>query len=523
LQLAALVELYGGDFLAGVDLPGEALVWVEEHRTMLRNRFIELVVAGVQSFGDHLSDDHFRRLNEEAPYDERLVRARMIARRASPDVVSGIYFAFADRLRRDLDGIPEPETEALLLELAPAKTAASTVAALAHVPRASRQSIPRLLILPPSDSISFLDGRDQTLGLSLIDEITHSLSRMKTLAVFAPFTARQLAVAPFPQGNPYGADYLVTTRLVPATGGAVRLVAVLTSLATHEVLLSEEMRFASDELGAHHYHLATGLAARLAGGIADSEMRQFRVTGSASAYVHYLLGNEATKTIELKPIRRAREHFKQALRLSPGFAPARAMLAFTYSWEWLLLDRPDAAPLHQAIELATRASHDDPLDPIAHREMGNAALYLNRTDDALEHLQTAVSLGPHHADVLFNYADLLMHLGHNREAVEPMDCALGLNPLAPDLYFWINGTIRYFLEDYDAASASFGRMKEPEAASRAMAAVEAMRGNLQEAQRLRDVYMARHPTFRLTGFMVPLKDPIAREHYLHGLRRAGFF
>jgi tetratricopeptide (TPR) repeat protein len=198
------------------------------------------------------------------------------------------------------------------------------------------------------------------------------------------------------------------------------------------------------------------------------------------------------------------------------------MLAFTYSWEWLLLDRPDKAPLQQAIEFASQAIRDDPLDPIGHREMGNAALYLDRTDEALEHLKSAVSLGPHDADVLFNYADLLMHLGHNQAAAVPMDRALELNPLAPDLYFWINGTIRYFLEDYDAAAISFNKMKQPDAASRARAAVEAMRGNRQGAKSLRDSYMARHPEFRLANFMIPLKDPIAREHYLQGLRSAGF-
>jgi tetratricopeptide (TPR) repeat protein len=198
------------------------------------------------------------------------------------------------------------------------------------------------------------------------------------------------------------------------------------------------------------------------------------------------------------------------------------MLAYTYSWEWLLLDRREPAPLQKAVELASRAVQDDPLDPIGHRELGNAALYLDRTDEALEHLQNAVSLGPHYADVLFNYADLLMHLGRNEEAAVPMDTALELNPLAPDLYFWINGTIRYFLGDYQAASASFDRMKEKEAASRVMAAVEAMLGNTKRAHELRATYMARHPDFRLADFMIPLKSPAAREHYIEGLRRAGF-
>jgi Tfp pilus assembly protein PilF/TolB-like protein len=522
-ELISLVEMYTGDFLTGIELPGEETsAWIMVQRTIFRERYLELALTAVQQLGSCVPDDVLRRLAEEAPYDDRPVRARMILHRSSSAAVYAIYRSFVDRLDRELNGAPEPETHALVRELAPAKLPPSLRVAAVHVPTASRSSIPRVLILPPAENLALLELDDQRLGWSLIDEITHSLSRMKTFAVFAPFTARQLAAAPFPQGNPYGVDYLVTTRLLPTAGAVVRLAATLTSISTHEVLLSEEMRFVPDELGAHHLHLAAGIASGLARGIGDQEIRQFRATGLGSAYVHYLLGCDEARSLELKPIRRARNHFKQALRLSPQFALSRAMLAFTYSWEWLLLDRPDKAPLQQAIEFASQAIRDDPLDPIGHREMGNAALYLDRTDEALEHLKSAVSLGPHDADVLFNYADLLMHLGHNQAAAVPMDRALELNPLAPDLYFWINGTIRYFLEDYDAAAISFNKMKQPDAASRARAAVEAMRGNRQVAKSLRDSYMARHPEFRLANFMIPLKDPIAREHYLQGLRSAGF-
>ncbi|HZY72987.1 MAG TPA: tetratricopeptide repeat protein [Edaphobacter sp.] len=522
-ELKAFIALYEGDFLSGVELQtDEARSWIAESRSRLREHFVETALSAVHELGT--DDEILRRLAEEAPYDDRIVRAQMVAARSSSAKVRQIYDAYARRLQVELAGVPEPKTEALLVELAPRSWEQSFLSQRidAWAPPASRASVPRVLILPPAEGLALLKPVDQVLGHSLIDEITHALSRMKTFAVFAPFTARQLAVTPFPQGNPYGANYLLTTRLLPTAGAAVRLTATLTSVETHEVLLSEEMRFVANDLGAHRYHLATGLASKVAGGIADKEMRQFRLSGSASAYVHYLLGAEAARTIELKPVRRAREHFKRALRLSPGFAPARAMLAYTYSWEWLLLDRREPAPLQKAVELASRAVQDDPLDPIGHRELGNAALYLDRTDEALEHLQNAVSLGPHYADVLFNYADLLMHLGRNDEAAIPMDTALELNPLAPDLYFWINGTIRYFLGDYQAASASFDRMKEKEAASRVMAAVEAMLGNTKRAHELRATYMARHPDFRLADFMIPLKSPAAREHYIEGLRRAGF-
>ena len=48
-----------------------------------------------------------------------------------------------------------------------------------------------------------------------------------------------------------------------------------------------------------------------------------------------------------------------------------------------------------------------------------------------------------------------------------------------------------------------------------------MNGNLQEAARYRDHYLADHPDFRLADYIFPFK-PKDLNHYFEGLRRAGF-
>ena len=85
-------------------------------------------------------------------------------------------------------------------------------------------------------------------------------------------------------------------------------------------------------------------------------------------------------------------------------------------------------------------------------------------------LKSATQLGPHHADVLFHYADGLIPLGQMPEARQVMDKALGLNPLAPDLYPWVSATADYVLGDYAAASVALKRMKQRESAARVIAA-----------------------------------------------------
>lgn len=520
-RLRLLLELYAGDFLADSEPSGEQLSqWVRSRRVELRERFVSTALSGARTVGGIVGQEALRRLSTEAPYDDSVAREAMVAalHGGEPQVLK-VFGDFAQRMEQDLGTQPEPRTVALLRELAP--NGASESAGELHRAPVSVPHIPRVLILPPTEHLS-LAPQDAILVDAMIDEVTHALSRARTFAVFAPHSARQLIRTPFPNGNPYGADYLVRTSLIAVDTVSASLRVGVVNLSSHELLLSEEIRIGGAELNSDHVRLATALCSRLAHGIERAERRLYHTTGSASAYVQFLLGCDDIKTIELKSLRRAKAHFRQAMRLSPDFVPPRAMFARSCCLEWLLLDRSELGPIKIALGLAQEAVDIDPTDPLAHREVGHALLYLDRLDEGIEALKSATDFGPHHADILLNYADGLIHIGETAEARRVMDRALALNPLPPDQYHWISATADYLLGNYPAASASFAKMKEREAAARFIAAVEAMNGNIEEAHRQRDLFLASHPDFQLADYMVPQRKPEDREHYLEGLRRAGF-
>jgi DNA-binding SARP family transcriptional activator/tetratricopeptide (TPR) repeat protein len=516
-------ELYAGEFLADVAPRGPTIAdWLEAERATLRDRYLHLALLGTRTVGGVLAHRVLVRLSEVAPYDDAVARQAMIAASsAGPGAVHAEYRRFADRLRRDLNSEPELATVNLLHELAsptlPARATGSVEpptgieSVFAHVPK--------VLILPPASSGS-LDPDAAVLVDMMIDDVIVGLARERTFAVFAPHTARQLVRTPFPAGNPYGAGYLVTTGIRP--GPPPQLMVTLSSVTTHEILLAELVGVSSADLADRQSQIASSLAARLSGGIERSERRHTRATGSASAYVHFLLGSDAISVLDLRSLRRAKQHFRHAIQLSPEFVPARALLARTLCLEWILLDRNDMAPVREALMLAKEAVSIDSTNPLGHREVGHAMLYLDDLDAGVGALRSATGLGPHHADILMNYADGLVHLGNMGEARAVMDQALALNPLPPDQYHWISGTVYYMLGDYGTASASFKRMKEPEGAARFIAAVEAMNGNIEEAHRHRDIFLRNHPDFRLADYMVPQRRAEDRAHYLEGLRRAGF-
>jgi DNA-binding SARP family transcriptional activator/tetratricopeptide (TPR) repeat protein len=520
-SLRLFSELYAGDFLADIEDSSETTgQWITQQRTWLRDRFVKLALAGAGKTTGQAADQVLRRLADEAPYDDAVVRATMVAAREDEAAVRAIYDRYAARLRADLGNAPEAKTDALLRELTSETPAAAQFRLDDPSPAmtVSVDSIPRVLILPPADSP--LPVPDRKLGEMLIDEVTHTLGRLRTFAVFAPHTARALANSPFPAGNPYGADYLVTTRFAPSSPDT-RLCVALTRLETHEQLLTEELRFTPADLSAHHFHLAAAIGTRLASGIERTERRAYRTTGSANAYVHYLLGCEDIRSVDLRILRRGKSHFRQALKLSRDFAPARAMMARAMSIEWLLLDRDERERIETAIAFAREATELDPLDPNGHREVGHALVYAGAIEEAVESLRSAAELGPHNADVLFHYGDGLVHNGDVAEARKVMDKALKLNPLAPDLYYWATACADYFLGDYQGASKMVRRMRNQEPAARFIAAVEAMNGNLDEAAHHRDIYLSAHPDALLADYLFPFK-PAQKEQYFEGLRRAGF-
>ena len=317
-------------------------------------------------------------------------------------------------------------------------------------------------------------------------------------------------------------DYLISTRLTDAHGFA-RLWVTMTRARTSEVLFAEAFTFAEAQLPERRQVLIGALVSRLASVIDHIELAEMRRSGEASAYVHFLLGCEQMQSLDLPAMRRARKHFKKASELSPSFTSALGMLARTLCLEWVLLDRSDKDLLQSALELASRATRIDPLDPTGYREMGHAKLYLNALDESVTHLSTAVERAPGHADVLVDYADSLLHsMGDLTLAGDLISRALELNPAAPDPYNWIGATVDFFKSDYAEARAKLMRLSNKQSAARLIAAVAGAMGDVDTAKEYREIFMTRHPEFRLANWHLPLRGEAARQKYLDALRNAGF-
>lgn len=539
--LERFCDLYNGELLEGVDqaIDGELVHGIRAWRHAMAERFARLALPAAERIGGLAGERALRRILRDAPHDERVLRRLLVLLSARGDV-DGARREYGDlerRLLADFGTVPEVDTRALAAEIlglgqrGAAAVASADVAARFLGPsrgmaeEAAPAGKPRVLILPPGPSPYQFGRRSQLLAASFIDDVRLTLCKQRTFAVIAPHSARQIAQdEPYPDAGPSGADYVLRTRLMPADDQSVRLGLSFVRLGTKEILIGEDVRFGVDDLPSRHQEIAGSIAQRLAGTIARAEISSFRRTGSASAYVHYLLGQERMRVVELADLRRARRAFRRALELQPDFTPAISMQARTLTLEWLILGRLERDLLAEAHELAERAVEINPFEAAGHRELGHVALYMQDYDQSLELLDHARSLSPHHADILMNEADVLVHNSRAREAPPLVELAMSLNPLAPDEYYWIAATVLFFTGKYRNALETVLLMKNPEPAARLAAACAAMADDMVAARRYHAQSMARQPDFRVADWrrLIGLKAEADKDLYVEALRRAGF-
>jgi hypothetical protein len=371
-----------------------------------------------------------------------------------------------------------------------------------------------------------IDPRELSLARALVEDISLTLARSRHYDVIAPFTARQLAGRPAEYvHSAVAADYLVRIGLGTRTGvGDYTLLVLELEGRSGEIIHRDELELRPGLLPDLHFGLCATVADRISGRIAREELVQFRHTGAASAYVHYLLAMDRSDRSDLAALLRAQKSLARSLHLAPDYVPALSELARTKTLEWIERGTTDRGLLLEARHLAERAQAYEPADSASLREIGHAALYLHDLDTALTSYEAAAISAPNHADILADQADVLTHASRHVEAEARIARALALNPLAPDDYYWIGGAVSFFRGRYAEALARLTTMKSPGLALRLMAASAAMAGEAAAAATYRDGALAHDPSFTVDKWtsLYPQPALLDTRHYLEALRRAGF-
>jgi DNA-binding SARP family transcriptional activator/TolB-like protein len=545
-----LAQLYRGDLLEGYSTSGTELdEWILVHRARLRDDIGRVLLQGLEHSDIDLNRAQICSVAESLlridPYQEVASRALMRANalEGRMDLVRSVFETCQRRLKSELGVAPEPKTVQLYLHLqSPRRPMPVSLIKLYNDsgnPAAARpEAVPARLASGqhedaatgiPKISVLMPIGRDDSelakLACSLVEDVTIGLCRRRTLSVVAPYTAWQLSLSreEIDAHAQFRIDYLVHTHVQDFQDKSLLYVKIVDA-RNRQILWADEFRFGAMETSARYKDLSLKVILTLADRIEHLELAHYERHQDPKAYHWYLLGQQHLKIMDLAHIRRARKAFKTAVSVSPSFAPAMSGIAQTLHLEWLLLARGESELLHEAESIARRAVETDAGDERGFRELGNCNLYAGRFDDCLSYFAEGERLNPQHADLLADYANALTHCGDSQSGLRKIECAIELNPLSPDHYYWTAGGAKYLLEDYSMAVDYLSRMQDQSPAYRLLAACWAMVGDTRKANDYAHKAMDIYPDFRIENWLsiVPLRNPQQRQHYAAGLKRAGF-
>jgi len=169
------------------------------------------------------------------------------------------------------------------------------------------------------------------------------------------------------------------------------------------------------------------------------------------AYNAYLQGRFFWNRRTPEAIKKAIDHFEQAVARDASYAPAHAGLADCYallaSIELGILPPIEAMP--KAKNAARRAAELDPSLAEAHASLGFAALWFDWDWAAADkELRRAIELNPAYPTARQWYAEYLATLDRMEDSVAEYRQALALDPLSPLLHTAL-GAEYYFEHDYD--------------------------------------------------------------------------
>src|SRR5262245_53830771 len=264
------------------------------------------------------------------------------------------------------------------------------------------------------------------------------------------------------------ARYVVSGSL-QRSGDQLKVNVRLIDSQTGQQLWSERYERPFRDLFAIQEEIVARLVAALRVEVSEAERRRLegQHTNNPKAYDHFLRARAALLTRQRADNEKARELYREAVRLDPTFARAYAGLALTYAADYRN-QWTEQAPqvLARAAELAETAFGINPDIPEVHWVLAYVHVQGRRHEPAMAHLKKVIRLNPSFADAYALLGGIYTYIGQPKTAVTMLRVAGRLNP---DHGYFLNLGLAYLhLGDADQACINLR-----EALSRTAANLEA--------------------------------------------------
>ncbi len=157
-------------------------------------------------------------------------------------------------------------------------------------------------------------------------------------------------------------------------------------------------------------------------------------------------------------------------------------------------------------------------------------------EEAISEAERVIALNPNDAEAQFAMGETLIFVGRSAEAIEYINSAMKLNPDYSSYYLWTLGLAQFCLEQYEEAATTFEKVyyelsKKDRYARYAptwiLAATYGQLGREQEAAKVLATYMKKkgfkgYTVERVVKYLnYAFKDPKDTDRFAEGLHKAG--
>jgi len=253
-------------------------------------------------------------------------------------------------------------------------------------------------------------------------------------------------------------------------------------------------------------------------------------TDSQQAYEYFLYGKHSFyQYLNRNENLKAREYFQKAVNIDNQFAMAYAMIAWTHVFD-VMNGWSDnrAQSLADAISISKKSVSLQEALPLAYFVSGLAYREQREYVKALVEAEKAIKYDPNYANAHVLLATLLYYAGRPKEGLERIKRAMQINPHHPYNYTFHLGQAYYILGQYNDSIEAFLKGLDSNPASERLhvwlAAAYAKSGDMEDAAWEKELILVENPDFKLSRIekSFPFKNPEDREHFMDGLRLAGF-
>jgi adenylate cyclase len=450
-----------------------------------------------------------------------------ISRSAREQVQNKIPISFADLGERTLKNIAHPvHVYYVMLEgrQAAGEPATSAAPSAAASEKASIAVLPFVNMSGDPEQEYFADG--------ISEDIITALSKLSQLFVIArnsSFTFKGKAVHVGEVSQKLGVKFIVEGS-VRKSGNRVRITAQLIDGASGGHLWAERYDRTLDDIFAVQDEVTQEIVAALALNLTDAERRRLfsEDTQNPEAHDYFLRGRDCWWHPSKQTSAEAKTMLQRAIECDPSFVPAYAYLAAVHTRDYVneWTESPEDS-LHQAFEVAQRATALNERHAYSHWALGGVHLWSRRHDEAVREFEKSISFDPNFA-LAYMLLGLAVHYGGKSErALDVFERAFALDPYHPDVYLHFQAQAYFQLGQFERAVAILKRrlVRNPGTdISRALLAAsyghlgrgDEARHEWQELIRVNPNYSVEH-----RRKVLPYKNPADFELFVDGLRKAG--